>query len=220
MTYMKRIFSLNNTLNISYKCTLHLLQFWKCILEYYIQTKLIYNFFPFDFLKSIWSWDTTYLPSSFTFTYYFFPPKPVFYQNIYAFFMFMKLLPCMILLEIILPSLSFLKYFLYQKERAEIVPKGTAVKEKVFKWFLLWQAQNLCAWPQYIQDYDWAYSQHKGKVHFSCTVYTKCTSEPPHLQQISLLLVQVWSNFITLTLIIFFSPFVLTSWLKVAMYLR
>lgn len=77
---------------------------------------------------------------------------------------------CMLSLEILLPSMSLLKYFLYQKERAEIVPKGTVVKEKVFKWFLLWQAQNLCACSQYIQEHDSACLQHKGKAHFSCTV--------------------------------------------------
>lgn len=78
--------------------------------------------------------------------------------------------------------MSLLKYFLHQKERAKIVPKGIVVKEKVFKWFLLWQAQNLCACTCYIQDYDPVYLQHKGKAYFSCTVYTKCTSESPDLQ--------------------------------------
>lgn len=77
---------------------------------------------------------------------------------------------CMLSLEILLPSVSLLKRFLYQKEGAKIVPKGTVFKEKVFKWFLLWQAQNPCACSQYIQEYDSACLQHKGKAHFSCTV--------------------------------------------------
>lgn len=74
------------------------------------------------------------------------------------------------------------KHLLYQKERTKIIPQGTAVKENMLKWFLLWQAQKHCACSQYIEDYDSMYLQHKGKAYFSCTVYIKCTSDPPDLQ--------------------------------------
>lgn len=59
---------------------------------------------------------------------------------------------CILSLEIMLPRVSLLKYFLYQKERAKIVPKGIVAKEKVLKRFLFRQAQKLCACSQYIQD--------------------------------------------------------------------
>lgn len=182
------------------------------VLKVYIRVSYTYetdyNFFPFfSFLSQ---YDHEILPTCpvILLLYTFFLRNLSFIKISTYYLCSWSVALCMLSLEILLPSMSLSKYFLYQKERAEIVPKGTFVKEKVFKWFLLWQAQNLCACSQYIQDYDSACLQHKGKAHFSCAVYTKYISKPPYLQWISLLLVQTWRN-----------PITLISWLKVAMYL-